>query len=327
MQPLPPLHPGFVASHLPLWLASAALPILLSLLALGAVVGAAELLHARVGVAAITTRRLVHLATGLYVVVLPHLFRSVGPVLLLAAIFVVVNGITAARGWIRGMHPAGNASAGTVAFPLALMFVAPFTWTPERIFALQTAFLILAVADPVAAIVGERWPMRAGSVGAARKSVGGSAAFIVAAALLATLGVWGFGGGGREGSFTEVLMIALVVAAVAAGVEALGGRGWDNLFVPASVVLVLLLWRDHADRPGWMVAGVAVAGPVEVDAQAEQLEEPAGAPDDLQQAQLHEALDTLQCGVRLLAALARGVRHRRRSAEERRQVPQGLWVS
>lgn len=233
--------------------------LLLSLLALGAAVLAAEMLHTRIGVAAATTRRLVHLATGLYVVILPYLFQSVGPILLLSVIFVVVNGVSAARGWLRGMHPEGRASAGTVAFPLALMLLAPFTWTPERVFALQTGFLILAVADPLAAMVGERWPVRAGRVGTARKSLGGSAAFIVAAAFLSAAGVWGFAGGGvREGSILEAAVVALVVAIVAAGAEALGGRGWDNLSVPVAVVVVLLLWRDDPDRLAWMAGGVVL---------------------------------------------------------------------
>src|SRR5690606_8331121 len=102
------------------------------------------------------TRRLVHAATGLYVAYFPVLFEHAASVYLLASGFVVVNGVALARGWLRGVHPADRVTVGTVAFPLALLGILPFTWEPERFFILQTAFLVLALADPLAAAVGER---------------------------------------------------------------------------------------------------------------------------------------------------------------------------
>src|SRR5690606_16939353 len=139
------------------------------------------------------------------------------------------NGVTAAAGVLRGMHPPGPRSWGTAAFPLALLVVLPFTWVEERRFVLQISFLVLALADPLAAAVGERWgrPVR---IGRATKSAVGSITFALVAAGLVGLGVAvlappdAVAGGGAA----SPLLLAVVAGVVAAAVEALGGRGWDN---------------------------------------------------------------------------------------------------
>ena len=141
--------------------------------------------------------------------------------LLLAGAFVIINGTAAARGWLRGMHVGGDASWGTVAFPLALMVVLPFTWSPERVHALQIAFLVLAVADPLAAMVGERWPVMGARIGSATKSLGGSATFLFASFLLTLAGLVVLTPGGGDLPLTHSVLVASLAAVVATAVEAL----------------------------------------------------------------------------------------------------------
>lgn len=231
--------------------------LLLSTILLGALVGAAEALHRYGRWRQRTTRRLVHVGTGLYVVVLPYLFDHVAPVLLLAGTFVLVNGLTTARGWLRGMHPASDTGWGTIAFPLALLVIAPLAWTPERIHTLQIAFLVLAVADPLASAVGERWPVRVTRIGTATKSLGGSVAFLAAAFLLTAAGLLLLGPRSAGLPLPYLLLVASLASVVATAVEALGGRGWDNLFVVIAVVVVLLL---GVERTTWLPTMAVGAG-------------------------------------------------------------------
>ncbi len=201
------------------------------------------------------TRRLVHAGTGLFVVATPYLFSAVWPLYLLAASFVTVNGIAAWRGWLRGMHPADRTSWGTAAFPLALLLVLPFTWHPERQFILQTAFLILAFADPIAASVGERASRRKSHGGEAPKTWLGSAAFFMTAAPLCALALAVFSPQSSRPGLSELLWLSLLMAATTTAVEALGGRGWDNLFIVLAAVVQLLIWQQHPHLLTTMIWG------------------------------------------------------------------------
>lgn len=231
--------------------------LVLSLLLLALLVGLAELLHRRMGWSSRVTRRLVHAATGLYVVAIPYLFSAAPAVYLLGAIFVLVNGLTSARGWLRGMHPEDLPSRGTVAFPLALLAILPFCWGAERIYILQTAFLVLAIADPLAAVVGESSPGGRVRIGTAVKSAAGSLTFFVTAWALILAGLVLFGASSPAGTPATVLLHSGLAALVATAVEALGGRGWDNFFVVVVTALLLLLGGAH---PEWLsVMGIGVA--------------------------------------------------------------------
>lgn len=228
-------------------------PDLFATLAFGAVllavVGVGEALRAGAGWAPEDSRRVVHALTGLAVAFCPPFFRSPWPVAALAAAFVVVNVWAVRRRWLPGMHGIARRSWGTATFPLALLWALVACWVadPGRLYALQTAFLVLALADPLASWAGARW----GRAGA--KSGVGSGVFAAAATALTAAGLvlWGpsLSGG-------EVLALGLSVALAATGAEWLGRRGWDNLFVVAAAVTVLLVVREGLAGPGAMLAGL-----------------------------------------------------------------------
>ena len=231
--------------------------LLLSFLLLGAFVALAELLHGRPGWSSQASRRLVHAATGLYVVATPYLFTSAAAPFVLGAGFVLANAVSAARGWLRGIHPPGRTSRGTITFPLALLVVLPFSWDDERQFILQTAFLVLAFADPLAAIAGERVPWRQVRIGTATKSAAGSLTFFVVAWALSLFALTTFGPLTLQTAFTgEAIVLSFVLAAVATAVEALGGRGWDNFFIVVAATTVLVLWTRYPDWLSAMATGV-----------------------------------------------------------------------
>ena len=196
---------------------------------------------------------------GLTVAACPAWFDAPGPVYALAAVFAVGNAVASARGWVPGMHRIGRRSWGTAVFPLALVVALALCWSLDagRVFVLQTAFVVLALADPAASLVGERWGRGYGySVAGATKSVAGSAAFAVVAAVataatLAALSDW---------PPTAVASGALAVAVLATAAEALGRAGWDNLWVVLAVVVPLSALDAAPEAAGRHA--VAVAGAV-----------------------------------------------------------------
>lgn len=232
--------------------------LLVSLVALLALVGLGEGLR-RVGVRPAASRRVVHVGVGLFVAATPLIFASAGPVYVLAGIFVIANGIARWRRWWPGVHRARPQSLGTVTFPLALFPALLLGWREGamHLFALQAAFLILAVSDPLAAWVGERQRQHL-QVGTARKSWGGSAAFAGSAWSLCalTLLAW-MHYGSLSSHLLDVAGISLVVAVVTTMTEALGGRGWDNFFVVLAAMIPLVVWDAQPHRLDALLLGAA----------------------------------------------------------------------
>lgn len=217
----------------------------------------------RAGVRPAVTRRVVHVGVGLFVASTPWVFASSGPVYVLAVVFVVAN-YGAWRGrWWASIHRARPASLGTITFPLAVLPALVIGWRggANHHFAWQAAFLILALADPLAAAVGER---RGRSVpfGGGTKSVAGSLAFGAAAFVVCTLTLVGWTRWGPlDWMFVDVVLASGVVAVVTTMTEALGRRGWDNFFVVLAAMLPLVAWEVHPDMRGPMVLGAAGALP------------------------------------------------------------------
>lgn len=206
--------------------------LLLGGLGLGGLVAIGELLRWGGG-STTTTRRLVHGAVCVFVAGTPWVFSSPAPVCGLAALFVVVNGIGRQKGWWPGIHAARPTSWGTVAVPLAVLPAAAGTWAVgiDRVLPFQIAFLVLGIADPMAAAVGQHYGCRqvtSTSTGA------GTATFVV---ITATLVVGSVVMAGWE---PGLILAATAGTSLAAGaVEAISERGWDNLFVVLAVILVL----------------------------------------------------------------------------------------
>lgn len=244
------------------WPAGAGGRLLGVLAGLVALVALGEALR-RAGVRPVTTRRVVHVGVGLFVASTPLVFASPGPVYVLAVVFVIANYAAWRRGWWAGIHRARPASLGTVTFPLALLPALLIGWSgePNHRYALQAAFLILAIADPLAAAVGERRG-RPVPVGGAAKSAVGSLVFGAAAFVVCVLALLGWRqGGALDWTLANVLLASGVAAVVTAMTEALGGRGWDNFFVVLAAMIPLVVWEAHPELRGAMVLGAASALP------------------------------------------------------------------
>lgn len=229
-----------------------------SVAALLGLVGVGEALREWGRVTPENTRRLVHAGVGIFVACTPFLFQHALLVYVLAVAFVGINYATLRRGWLQGIHGAKRQSLGTVTFPLALIPALFLCWTadPQRVFALQIAFLILALADPLAALVGSR---RATAHGTQQlgKTQAGSATFF-GTALLVSAGVtaWCVAQGRLDWTRAEVLLASFSVAAVTTAVEALGRRGWDNFFIVPAALVILVAFDEHPDER--LLLGVAV---------------------------------------------------------------------
>ena len=173
------------------------------------------------------TRRIAHAAGAASAALLPLLLR-LSELVLLAAAFTALLAWTRARRRLGAVHGIQRVSVGAVVFPAGLLLAVLIGWHHPGAIAYGT--LVLGLADPAAALAGERAPGVGWQVPGGHKTLAGSAAFAVVAAAIGLLMSWGAG----EVRIPAALGAALVLAAVEAGL----GYGLDNLPVPAAGSLI-----------------------------------------------------------------------------------------
>ncbi|MDX2285261.1 MAG: DUF92 domain-containing protein [Bacteroidia bacterium] len=147
----------------------------------------------------------------------------------------------------------GRRSWGIALFPVAyLLLLLAF---PDRRGLIVAPMAMLALCDAAAAVSGKLLARHFFVLTGDRKSWAGSLAFVLSAAgLLAWLAPYLEAHGAASIGPAGWLWIAVMVAAV----EAMGSRGFDNLWVPLAAAW-LLYPRDQA-QPDWvLIAGMAAA--------------------------------------------------------------------
>jgi phytol kinase len=179
------------------------------------------------------TRKLVHTAGGLVCLLFPFLIRSAWTVLLMALGLAALFVWGARTGALPSLHRVSRPSRGAEYYPLTIC--ALFVLSRGRPWLYVSSVLVLAVADAAAALVGGRYGRLRFRVEDEDKSVEGSAVFLLVAFLAIHLPVLLMTDLPRP----NVVLSALLVAAVVAGFEIVSLQGTDNLFVPIAVCLIL----------------------------------------------------------------------------------------
>ena len=227
---------------------------------LAGAVGLGELLRARAGWTPESSRRAVHAVTALGVAVSAEWFEEPTWLYVLGLVFIGVNAVAVPRRWLAGMHGIRRTSWGTVIFPVAFVVALVTCWTldPGRVYILQVAFVVLGLADPAASYVGTSMT-RPGvyRIGDETKSAAGSIVFITVAVLAS--GVTLLLAGPPTLSPAHVLGGAVVVGVLTTVVEALGRRGWDNLWIVLAVIVPLSALDARPGDVGLHLAALGVA--------------------------------------------------------------------
>ena len=194
---------------------------------IAALFASAEMLRRR-GVAPDATRRYTH-ATGASVAAVLPAFVSLAECVALGVLIAGMLAWTRDRRLLSSVHGVERPTLGAILLPLGLALAAPIGWPQPAAYALGA--LTLGLADPVAAVVGERVVGPHWRVWRGAKSLGGSVAF---AAVVAAIGL-------AAASWAPLSLGAIAAMAIGlAIVEGSLGYGLDNVVVPP---LAVLGWR------------------------------------------------------------------------------------
>ncbi|PSJ43367.1 diacylglycerol/polyprenol kinase family protein [Allosphingosinicella deserti] len=179
-------------------------------------------------------RKCVHIAIGLYALVLPWLFDSAWPIVLLILIALALmlylrTPASRTTGLGSTIHAVERRSFGDVWLALAIGFVFLRSGDTYILYGLPVA--VIALSDAAAALTGTTYGRSRFQLEAGVKSWEGVVAFfavtwIVAMVMLLLL---------TDVPRLNVVVLGVAIAAFGAVVEAVSWRGLDNLFVPVCI--------------------------------------------------------------------------------------------
>lgn len=199
------------------------------------------------------TRKIVHIGTGIICLTFPFYLTSHWSVLFLTICFFLILFLSIKWNKLQSINGVDRVTRGSFLYPLSVYlsfwsysilnhqnFIGQDIMVSEvSIEGVQNSMyyflpiMILAFSDPIAAIVGKKFPMGRYSLFGNQKTLSGSTAFFIVTLLLSILFY-----GSME---TQVILTSLLIAFVSTVSEAIANKGYDNIFIPVSIVLTLLI--------------------------------------------------------------------------------------
>lgn len=178
-------------------------------------------------------RKSVHFLSGCTALSFPYLIESHWTVLFLAAAFSAIV-ILARKGRIlRAVHDVERRSHGALYFPIAVYVI--FFLGHERPVLYFISILVMTVSDTLAALLGGRYGSIKYEVEGTMKSLEGSVVFFFVTFLCVHLSLLLMTPIDKLSS----IVIALVIALIVTGFEAISVSGSDNIFVPFGTYYIL----------------------------------------------------------------------------------------
>ncbi len=178
-------------------------------------------------------RKTVHFLSGIATLSFPFLFRSHWTVLLLTISFCLVLLASRRVGLLQSVHGVNRKSEGATYFPVAVYLT--FLLAHDNPVLFFVPILVLTVSDSLAALLGASYGKITFHVEEGLKSLEGSLAFFLTTFLCVHIPLLLMTGIGR----LESILIAMILAILVTGFEAVSLAGTDNLFIPFGAYFIL----------------------------------------------------------------------------------------
>ncbi len=201
-----------------------------------------ELNYRRLKVKGEITRKFAHFTATLATVPFPYIFPSHWYILILALLFFAVLLFTQHGTQLKSIHDIQRKSIGSYLLPLSIYISFLLSDIMDNKFIYILPMLILAISDPMAAILGINIKNFNGRIKVFGKKLNktwlGSGAFFASSFVISILALYF-----NRGLFDlKAFWLSLLLATVTTLAELISWRGSDNLSIPLSAVGVLLLF-------------------------------------------------------------------------------------
>jgi dolichol kinase len=196
--------------------------------------GIAEMVYYLLKIKAEWTRRFVHLGTGLLALLFPVMIGNHWLVLVLCFSFFILLVISLKYNFLKSINNVSRNSVGSLAFPAAVYgcYLA-YCFVNRQYLFYYLPLLILAVCDPLAAAVGKHFSKKKYQIQKTSKTYVGSAVFFVSAFIISFTFLTG------TADILTAISLSFLIGFSATIAEAFAKNGWDNITIPASVLMCL----------------------------------------------------------------------------------------
>lgn len=218
---------------------------------MGALLVLAELARRRIHLKAIFTRKVIHTAMGLVILLSPVVFDAKYPALLVAIMLFLID-LLVIR--FSDRFAKEYATYGILYYPLVVFLLILLCWD-GYIHVLMGAVCTMSFGDGFAALIGTGIGKRRFSVSGDTKTLEGSLAMYIASAVTLFVVLICY-------TRSPLLSLAagVLIPIVATVVEAASSRGLDNITVPAvSAALIYYLYSQAGSSVLWLTASIPAA--------------------------------------------------------------------
>ncbi len=211
------------------------LGIVVSYLYIGLILVGAKLFEKRGEEA---SRKFIHIMLGNWWLIAMYFFTNVWFAIFVPITFVIINYVSYKRGIIKVMEREQQDGLGTVYYAIALLILAivSFGIYQKPILGLVPN-LVMAYGDGFAAVVGKWIKSKTYQIGETKKTLAGSITMFA----ISLICIGGFLIATTTFALWQIIVISIVMASIATIVEAISGKGIDNISVPISMLIMLLM--------------------------------------------------------------------------------------
>jgi len=204
----------------------------------------AEILYHKFKIQAEYSRKVVHIGSGLLTMLFPILFSSHWWVLGICSSFVLLLFVSQKYNFLRSINAINRKSHGSILYPVAVyMSFLSYNYMCEKT-GVQSYFwfyqpvLVMALADPAAAIFGKKFPKGVMHINNDKKTVTGFVSFIIVSFFVTGILVHLL----NAPIVGAHLYFLLVVSISTAVTELFTTKGSDNIFIPLVAILINYFW-------------------------------------------------------------------------------------
>ena len=187
------------------------------------------------------SRKFIHIMLGNWWFVAMYFFTNVWCAAVGPATFVIINYLSYKKNLIKVMERDEQDGLGTVYYALSLLILAIVSFGIFKNSALGLVpTLVMAFGDGMAAIIGKKFKSKRYKLGDTKKSFAGSLTMFLITLILIGGYLW-FTNTDAFWTNTHWPLISIMIAFCITAIEAVSGKGTDNISVPISTLLLLIL--------------------------------------------------------------------------------------
>jgi dolichol kinase len=197
--------------------------------------GLTDVLHLVLKIKSGLTRKIVHVATGLIVLLFPFYFESHLSVLVLCASFFVLLILSMFFNFLPSINKVERKTIGSLLFPVSI-YIAFYIYTIEgSLLFYILPMAILGISDTLAELVGSSLKWKPYKTLGQTKTLGGSITFFISSFLISLIVI----GLLSDIEIGYTLLISFGIALITTVFEAFSHKGFYNLTIPLGAILML----------------------------------------------------------------------------------------